>query len=180
MKPEEIVRTLRCASTPGGLSEDCQGCPYYRKEQLGAELKERLGADTWPSCDTDKVGMDAADLIEHLAAENTALRKKVPQWVNVKDGLPKANDEYGWVHCIATVSESHSSPFDDPFEREFVSTALFDSEQKIWHIGHYESAELAVNALIDIDNSFGISYCVTHWMPLPEAAEEGDHHEPET
>ena len=70
MTYKEIAQALRCTSTPGGLHEDCTGCPYYRKEQLDAELKEKLGVDTWPSCDVNKVGMDAADLIERLTAEN--------------------------------------------------------------------------------------------------------------
>ena len=77
MTDKEIVQALRCTSTPGGLHEDCTGCPYYRKEQLDAELKEKLGMDTWPSCDVNKVGMDAADLIERLTAENAALKKEI-------------------------------------------------------------------------------------------------------
>lgn len=77
MTEKEIVQALRCTSTPGSLHEDCTGCPYYRKEQLDAELKEKLGVDTWPSCDVDKVGMDAADLIERLTAENAALKKEI-------------------------------------------------------------------------------------------------------
>ena len=60
MTTKEIVQALRCTSTPGDLYEDCTGCPYYRKEQLDAELKEKLGVDTWPSCDVNKVGMGAA------------------------------------------------------------------------------------------------------------------------
>lgn len=75
MKDKEIIQALRCTSTPGGLYEDCTGCPYYREEQLDAERKEKLGVDTWPSCDVNKVGMDAADIIERLTAENTALRE---------------------------------------------------------------------------------------------------------
>lgn len=74
---KEIVQALRCTSTPGSLHEDCTGCPYYRKEQLDAELKEKLGVDTWPSCDIDKVGTDAANLIERLTAENAALKKEI-------------------------------------------------------------------------------------------------------
>lgn len=77
MTSQEIAQALRCTSTPGGLHEDCTGCPYYRKEQLDAELKEKLGVDTWPSCDVDKVGMDAAELIERLTAENAALKKEL-------------------------------------------------------------------------------------------------------
>lgn len=75
MTGQEIVQALRCTSTPGSLHEDCTGCPYYRKEKLDAELKEKLGVDTWPSCDVNKVGMDAADLIERLTAENAVLRE---------------------------------------------------------------------------------------------------------
>lgn len=89
MTDKETVQALRCTSTPGGLHEDCTGCPYYRKEQLDAELKEKLGMDTWPSCDVNKVGMDAADLIERLTAENAkavaerdALREKT-RWIPV-------------------------------------------------------------------------------------------------
>lgn len=88
MTDKEIIQALRCTSTPGGPQEDCTGCTYYRKEQLDAELKEKLGVDTWPSCDVNKVGMDAADIIERLTAENAALREKVPQWVSVDDRLP--------------------------------------------------------------------------------------------
>ena len=46
MKGKKIVQTLRRTSTPGGLSEDCTGCPYYRKEKPPAELIEELGVDT--------------------------------------------------------------------------------------------------------------------------------------
>lgn len=88
MTEKEIVQALRCTSTPGGPQEDCTGCTYYRKEQLDAELKEKLGVDTWPSCDVNKVGMDAADIIERLTAENAALWEKVPQWISVDDRLP--------------------------------------------------------------------------------------------
>lgn len=78
MTDKEIVRTLRCTSTPGGEHEDCTGCPYYKQERLSAELKERLLVDTWPSGDIDKVGLDAADRIERLEAENKAHRAKLP------------------------------------------------------------------------------------------------------
>ena len=48
------------------------------QERWSAELKERLLVDTWPSCDCNKVCMDAADRIERLDAENKALRAKLP------------------------------------------------------------------------------------------------------
>lgn len=46
---------------------------------MSVELKEKLGTDEWCSCDIDKIGMDAADRIERLDAENKALRAKLPE-----------------------------------------------------------------------------------------------------
>jgi hypothetical protein len=75
MTTKEIVRALRCTSTPGDHTSNCEQCPYWKKEQLNERLKEELGTDTWTSCDIDKVGLDAADLIERLTAENAVLRE---------------------------------------------------------------------------------------------------------
>ena len=77
MSCEDIVRALRCISTPGDHTSNCEQCPYWKKEQLNGRLKEKLGTDTWTSCDIDKVGLDAADRIERLEAENKALRAMV-------------------------------------------------------------------------------------------------------
>lgn len=79
-KEKEIVQALRCTSTPGGPTGDCEKCPYWKTEQLTAEQKEKLGVDTWTSCDVDKVGMDAADLIERLTAENAACGRQNSDW----------------------------------------------------------------------------------------------------
>ena len=79
MTSQEIVQALRCTSTPGDHTSNCEQCPYWKKEQLNGRLKEKLGTDTWTSCDVEKVGMDAADLIERLTDENATLRKEV-EW----------------------------------------------------------------------------------------------------
>ena len=79
MSCEDIIKALRCISTPGGPTGGCKGCLYYRAEHLSVELKEKLGTDEWCSCDIDKIGMDAADRIERLDAENKALRAKLPE-----------------------------------------------------------------------------------------------------
>ena len=76
---KEIVQALRCISTQGDHTSNCEQCPYWKKEQLNGRLKEELGTDTWTSCDIDKVGLDAADRIERLEAENKALRAKLPE-----------------------------------------------------------------------------------------------------
>lgn len=88
MTEKEIVQALRCTSTPGDHTSNCEQCPYWKKEQLNGRLKEKLGTDTWTSCDIDKVSLDAADLIERLTAENAALREK-QRWISVDDRHPK-------------------------------------------------------------------------------------------
>lgn len=87
MTEKEIAQALRCTSTPGGPTGDCEKCPYWKTEQMTAEQKEKLGVDTWTSCDVDKVGMDAADLIERLTAENAALREKQAEAEAERDAL---------------------------------------------------------------------------------------------
>ena len=52
----------------------------HRRENLNDELKEKLGTDVWTSCDTDKVGMDAADQIERDQKEIAELKAKVEQY----------------------------------------------------------------------------------------------------
>ena len=89
MKDKEIVQALRCTSTPGDHTSNCEQCQYWKKEQLNWRLKEKLGTDTWTRCDIDKVGLDAADIIERLTAENAALREKVPQWISVEERRPE-------------------------------------------------------------------------------------------
>ena len=79
MSCEDIIRALRCTSTPGDHTSNCEQCPYWKKEQLNGRLKEKLGTDTWTSCDIDKVCLDAADLLERLTAENADLRKEI-EW----------------------------------------------------------------------------------------------------
>ena len=67
MKNEEIVRALRCVSTAGGENA-CEHCPYWKEEEVPEEERPIYGADTWHSCDVDRVGLDGADLIERLTA----------------------------------------------------------------------------------------------------------------
>ena len=143
MTDKEIVQALRCTSTPGSLHEDCTGCPYYRKEKLDAELKEKLGVDTWPSCDVNKVGMDAADLIERLTAENAALREK-QRWIPVTERLPERDVQVlGWYK-------------DNPFSQYRHEVVAWNGNGWVFVYAH----RYVTN--------------VTHWMPLPEAPEEGE------
>lgn len=89
------------------------------------------------------------------------------EWVSVEERLPE-NSEC-WETYIVIVNRSHwptssYDPCDAPYDETFVSTAKYDSKQKIWHLDWDEQ----LNALIDIENAPLNGDYVTHWMPLPE------------
>lgn len=75
-KTEEIIKAPRCSGSPGG-SESCDGCPYKFREELPKELWGEHGGKYVEGCDTDKIVLDAADLLEKLVAENEALKTKL-------------------------------------------------------------------------------------------------------
>lgn len=198
-KEKEIVQALRCTSTPGGPTGDCEKCPYWKIEQLTAEQKEKLGVDTWTSCDIDKVGTDAADLIERLTAENVALREgaslgkvKRPQKIAyeksieflraVTDGqsdeIKSLRRELEWKDMVIALAQRKQA------KAEAERDAL--REKKRWipvteKTPEYDMPQLALNADGDalIANyaygewfdTWGQDVEVTHWMPLPEAPE---------
>lgn len=94
MKNEEIVRALRCISTAGGENA-CEHCPYWKEEKVPEEERPIYGADTWHSCDVDRVGLDGADLIEKLTdrcaryAEEIAVAQERQRWIPVTERLPE-------------------------------------------------------------------------------------------
>ena len=69
MTTKEIVRALRCISTPE-LTHLCTGCKYRKRK----------------GCDADEMNKDAIRLIERLTAENAALRENVSQRISVEEG----------------------------------------------------------------------------------------------
>ena len=124
----------------------------------------------------ERLTLKTADLDNSLSTLTQAYNKlqdHMPVWISVKVKLPQAEDAYGWVSCTVTVMESVSNPFtDEPYDRKFVSPAVFDTEQKIWHIGRDEASEVLANALLGSEDAPLTGYYVTHWMPLPIAAGE--------
>ena len=88
-------------------------------------------------------------------------------WISVKDRLPPNTER--WEEYIVCVERSHypTSSYDvidSPYSEEIVTTAQYDSSQKIWHLFWDEQ----LNALLDIEDSPLNGDYVTHWMTLPE------------
>ena len=88
----------------------------------------------------------AANAIERLTAENAALREKVPQWISVEDRLPEAwkNEEDNTL-----INYMIYSPYFG------VDIGNYNKEAGTWLC-------------------MALPCTVTHWMPLPEAPEEGE------
>ena len=67
MTAQEIIKALRCISTVHDKEEniDCSGCPYRFVEHLTGDMAKIFG-ETEESCDIDKIGLDAADMLENM------------------------------------------------------------------------------------------------------------------
>lgn len=71
-RAEDIVRALRCTCTTG-MECDGQACAYCTVEELDEVTRQVLGKDVRTSCNVDGIGIDAADMISALLAENDRL-----------------------------------------------------------------------------------------------------------
>ena len=151
MKNEEIVRALRCISTAGGENA-CEHCPYWKEEEVPEEERPIYGADTWHSCDVDRVGLDGADLIERLTArcaryaEEIAVAQERTRWIPVTERLPEATDGDYVLACV-TWKDAH-------IDYQNAVVMAFVSEE----------------GLVDVEMDCVLDG-VTHWMPLPEPPE---------
>ena len=88
------------------------------------------------------------------------------EWVSVEERLPE--DSECWRTYIVTVNRSHwpTSSYDicdAPYDEQLVSSAQYDSKQKIWHLPWGGQ----INALIQADDAPLNGDFVTHWMLLP-------------
>ena len=108
------------------------------------------------SCDVDRVGLDGADLIEHLTArcaryaEEIAVAQERTRWVPVEERLPEANEfeEAGGMSKVVLGIAKNDSGF-----------SLFNPCLCVY--------------LSDGRWIFrGKPVTVTHWMPLPAPPEE--------
>lgn len=202
MKSKDIIAALRCTSTPGGPTGNCEKCPYWKKEQLSGKLKERLGTDEWTGCDVDKIGLDAADLIERLRAENAALREGASLGKLKRSQKQAYEKSIKFLRALADgqASEIKKLQADLDWKTLFAESAL-DAQERA------EKAEVERDALLEqikarrsclnckhfdyceFDNATVIDCmnCVTkncpcyqcgnssrwEWRGLPEAPEEG-------
>lgn len=121
MTGKEIIRALRLCSCETS-TRNCPNCPLSGNDD----------------CVTDAL-REAADIIEHLTAENAALREKVPQWISVEERLPI-----------------------DRLKKYLV--AFRDVGGPIVDMARYFPSDGWTCDNWDVPQKL-----ITHWMPLPEA-----------
>lgn len=96
------------------------------------------------------------------------------QWKSVEGGNLPHNKGEGWGKYIVAITRINwpTSTYDfcdSPYSEDFMATALYDADQKIWHI---DGCDEQLNALIDIDDAPLNSDFVTHWMEMPAPPKE--------
>lgn len=113
---------------------------------------------------------DDSTIVDIIKAQPSVTDTNVGnKWILCNERLPKPEDKYGWVECNVTVMRSHwpTSSYDScdsPYDEYIVAGAMYDTSQKIWHLGEHTQ----LNALIDIEDSPLNGDCVIAWTPLPE------------
>ena len=146
LKPEELVKALRCCA-----EGECSGCPMYAD-------KQRCQEQTLAS---------SADQIEHDQKEIEALREK-QQWIPVAERLPEELVPVNVVWVNRVPEPYYEKIKDVPFS----GTACFYRGNWYWD----SPVVLDLLAEYGNDNFDLVDDAVeiTHWMPLPGAPAEGE------
>lgn len=146
MTDKSILQALRCCAE--GKCKDC--VMHEDKQRCQENLLEK-----------------AAEAIERLTAENAALREK-QRWIPVTERLPEelALVNVVWVNRVPEpyYKKIKGVPFSD--------TACFYRGRWYWDSPAVLDllAEYGEDEIDLVDEAVE----VTHWMPLPEAPEEGE------
>lgn len=160
MKSEEIVKALRICATH--KDKGCGLCPQMK----------------YVRC-TERLADEAITMIERLTAENTALREK-KRWIPVAERLPEPETDVlavcnrnGYIFVIPAIYEDGKMLTQDSAWNwsDIYCYGLYDEEADDYYIpeGWWENRQFNPD---DVYNN-PVDCAVTHWMPLPEAPEEG-------
>lgn len=157
----ELVKILRCCSNIGYI---CEECPT----NLDGE-----------DCDGRLAKLQAADMLEKLATEKD---EKKPEWISVKDGPPK-NEQEVFIYCNrggfkfvcpaiyedgTMLTQNSRWNWNDLEEYGTYSEENDDYfVPKGWWENRQFTPDDVYNCPVDCE--------VTHWMPLPEPPKEETH-----
>ena len=148
MTDKEIIQALRICATH--IEKGCGLCPQMK----------------YVRC-TERLADEAITMIERLTAENAALREK-QRWIPVTERMPEERVLVNVVWANRAPEPYYEKIKDVPFS----GTACFYRGNWYWD----SPVVLDLLAEYGKDNFDLVDDAVeiTHWMPLPEAAEEGE------
>lgn len=149
MTDKEIVKALRCCAKGLGHDDACENCKV-------GEIQDRR----------EYIEFAAANVIERLTAENAVLREK-QRWIPVTERMP----EERILVNVVWVNRAPEPYYERIKNVPFSGTACFYRENWYWDSP----------VVLDLLAEYGEDACdlvdeaveITHWMPLPEASEEG-------
>lgn len=202
MKDREIIQALRICSRRTDV-QTCAECPLFDNEDCmgdmtigAADLIERLTAENVVLPDGQASAIESLrkeiewkDMVIALAqrkqaeaeAERDALREKMPQWIPVTERLPKPEidvlivcNRNGYRFVTPAIYEDGKMLTQDSVWNwnEIYTYGLYSEESDDYYIpeGWWENRQFNPD---DVYNN-PVDCTVTHWMPLPEAPEEGE------
>lgn len=169
MTGKEIIQALRVCSRRTD-AQTCAKCPLFDSEDCMGDMM-----------------IGAAGLIERLTAENAkaeaerdALREK-QRWIPVTERMPEPETDVlavcnrnGYIFVIPAIYEDGKMLTQDSAWNwsDIDCYGLYDEEADDYYIpeGWWENRQFNPD---DVYNN-PVDCAVTHWMPLPEAPEEGE------
>ena len=145
MTDKEIMMSLRCCAKGLGHDDACENCKV-------GETQDRR----------EYIEFAAANVIEHLTAENAVLREK-QRWIPVAERMP---EERVLVNVV-WVNRAPEPYYERIKNVPFSGTACFYRENWYWDSPVVLDllAEYGEDNLDLVDDAVEI----THWMPLPKA-----------
>lgn len=71
---DELIKALRCSCKVPNKDLDCTGCKYRCLEEVDDKIPvpadtEIYGVKYWEYCDTERMALDAADMLESLKSK---------------------------------------------------------------------------------------------------------------
>lgn len=153
MTEKEIVQALRCCAKGFGHDDACENCKV-------GEIQDRR----------EYIEFAAANVIERLTAENAALRKEI-EWKDMVIALAQRKQVEAEAERDALREKQRWIPVTERFPERDVQVLGWYKDNPF---SQYRPEVVSWNG-----NGWVFVYAhryvtnVTHWMPLPEAPEEG-------
>lgn len=145
MTDKEIVKALRCCAKGLGHDDACENCKV-------GEIQDRR----------EYIEVAAANVIEHLTAENAAPREK-QRWIPVTERLPDERDA-----VIILLKDGQV------FRGEIRERIALPEWWYFYDASDTDMDMLGVMYPLFDEGLWLHENPVVAWMPLPEAPEEGD------